>query len=100
MFCKKCGKEIMEGASFCEECGAAVKKEINWSEGENKIVIVLIAIALGYFGIHNFAMGETKKGILRIAGSLLCGVVGYILAWYDIIKLANGTYKVDSDAFI
>jgi hypothetical protein len=45
-------------------------------------------------------MGETKKGILRIAGSLLCGIVGYILAWYDIIKLANGTYKVDPNAFI
>lgn len=100
MFCEKCGKEIMAGAAFCDECGAAVKKEINWLEGENKLIIILIAIFCGAFGIHNFAMGETKKAILRILGSLLCGILGYILAWYDIVKLANGTYNVNPEAFI
>ena len=100
MFCEKCGKEIMEGAAFCDECGTAVKKQINWFAGENKVVIIVIAIFCGSVGLHNFAMGETKKAIIRIAGTLLCGVVGTILAWYDIVKLANGTYKVDSDAFI
>ena len=69
-------------------------------EGENKLIIILIAIFCGAFGIHNFAMGETKKAILRILGSLLCGVLGYILAWYDIVKLANGTYNVNPEAFI
>lgn len=100
MFCEKCGKQLMEGAAFCEQCGAALKKGINWFAGENKIVIILIAIFCGSIGLHNFAMGETKKGILRIAGTLLCGVVGTILAWYDIVKIANGSYKIDAEAFI
>ena len=100
MFCEKCGKEISAGAAFCDECGAAVKKEINWFEGENKLIIILIAIFCGSIGLHNFAMGETKKGIVRIAGTLICGVVGTILAWVDIVKIANGTYKIDSEAFI
>lgn len=26
MFCKKCGKELKEGASFCENCGAKVEE--------------------------------------------------------------------------
>ena len=40
MFCEKCGKEIMEGAAFCDDCGTAVKKQINWFAGENKVVII------------------------------------------------------------
>ena len=100
MFCEKCGKQIPEGAAFCDECGAAVKKEVKWFEGENKIIIILIAIFCGSIGLHNFAMGENKKAIVRIVGTLLCGVVGTILAWIDIVKMANGTYKVDPEAFI
>ncbi len=100
MFCENCGKEIIEGDFYCAECGTAVKREMNMFEGENKIIIILIAIFCGAFGIHNFVLGETKKGIVRIAGSLLCGIVGSILAWIDIIKIAKGTYVVDPNAFI
>lgn len=100
MFCRNCGKEIETNAEFCTECGTAVKKEVNIMENENKLIIILIAIFCGAFGIHNFAMGETKKGIIRIVGSLLCGVVGSILAWYDIVKLYKGTYTIDPNAFI
>ena len=69
-------------------------------EGENKIIIVLVALVAGAFGIHNFAMGETKKGIVRIAGTLLCGVVGTILAYYDVVRIVKGTYVVDTEGFI
>ena len=100
MFCENCGKEIEAGAAFCTECGTVVKEEGIKVENENKLIIILIAIFCGAFGIHNFAMGETKKGIVRIVGSLLCGVVGSILAWYDIVKLYKGTYNIDPDAFI
>ena len=100
MFCEFCGKEIVEGAAFCTDCGGAVKKDMNMFEGENKIVIILIALFCGAFGLHNFALGETKKAIVRIAGTLLCGIVGTILAYIDIVKIAKGTYTVDPDAFI
>ena len=29
MFCKYCGKEVDETATFCQNCGAAIKKEEN-----------------------------------------------------------------------
>ena len=37
MFCKKCGKELKEGASFCENCGAKVEEN---TTGVNQDTIV------------------------------------------------------------
>ena len=34
MFCKKCGKEIDDNASFCINCGETVEKEVNNSNGQ------------------------------------------------------------------
>lgn len=100
MFCENCGKEITAGDAFCTECGTAVKVETNMLEGQNKLIIILVALFCGAYGLHNFAMGETKKGIVRIAGTFLCGIVGVILAYIDIVKLAKGTYVIDPEAFI
>ena len=98
MICKKCGKEIADGVEFCPECGAKMIVEDMFS-GMNKIILVLIAIHLGSFGIHNFVLGETKKGIVKIVLSCLCGL-GFILSLIDVVKIAKGTYKVDTEAFI
>lgn len=100
MFCENCGKEIAQGDAFCAECGTAVKKEMNILENENKIILLLVMILGGAYGLHNFVLGETKKGIVRLVGTLLCGVVGIILACIDAVKIAKGTYKVDPDAFV
>ena len=99
MFCENCGKEIETGAQFCTECGTPIKEEVKPMDNENKLILIVIAIFCGAFGIHNFALGETKKGIVKIVGSLLCGIVGSILAWYDIVKIYKGTYVVDPEAF-
>lgn len=100
MFCEKCGKEIANNAAFCENCGAAVKKEINWFEGENKIILFIIILIGGGYGLHNFVMGEVKKGIVKIAACFLfLGIISLVLTSIDIVKLARGTYKIDPEAF-
>ena len=98
MICKKCGEEIADDVEFWPECGAQVICEDMFS-GINKIILVLIAIQLGSFGIHNFVLGETKKGIVKIVLTCFCGI-GFILALIDVVKIAKGTYKVDPEAFI
>lgn len=100
MYCEKCGNQIMEGAAFCDNCGTSLKKEINWFTGENKIILLLIMILGGAYGLHNFVLGETKKGIVRLLGTLFCGIVGIILVLIDAVKIAKGTYVIDPDAFI
>ncbi len=68
--------------------------------GKNALGMAIICIVLGAFGIHNFLMGETKKGIVKVVGTLLCGIVGSILAWYDMIKIVTDKYTVDTNGFI
>ena len=58
-----------------------------------------IFMFLGGLGIHNFMMGETKKGVFKIIMSLCCGIGG-IHALIDLIKIAMGSYVVDPEKLI
>lgn len=93
-FCANCGKAIEEVADVCLNCGASVKKTGDNLNGQDKIVMILICLFLGGLGIHNFMMGENKKGVFKIIMSFCCGI-GSILALIDLIKIAMGTYVVD-----
>lgn len=93
-FCANCGKEIDPAAAYCMNCGVAIKNTSGDLAGQDKIVMLLICFFLGGIGIHNFMMGETKKGVFKIIMSFCCGIGG-ILALIDLIKIAMGKYVVD-----
>ena len=97
-FCANCGKELDTNAEVCLNCGVAVKKAGDLN-GQDRIVMILICLFLGGLGIHNFMMGETKKGVFKIIMSFICGIGG-ILALIDLIKIAMGTYVVDPTKLI
>jgi TM2 domain-containing membrane protein YozV len=82
-------------------CGVAIKNAASSDNlnGQDKIVMILICLFLGGLGIHNFMMGETKKGVFRIIMSLCCGL-GAIFALIDLVKIAMGTYVVDPEKLI
>ncbi len=100
-FCANCGEAIAPNADVCMKCGVAVKKAAKGGDlnGQDKIVMLLICFFLGGLGIHNFMMGETKKGVFKIIMSLICGIGG-ILALIDLIKIAMGSYVVDPEKLI
>ena len=98
-FCANCGNALPENADVCLNCGVAVKKAEGDLGGKDKIVIILVCLFLGGIGIHNFMMGETKKGIVKIVTSLMCGIGG-ILALIDFIKILMDKYEVDPEKFI
>ena len=58
------------------------------------MTMVLICLFLGGFGVHNFMMGEKKKGIMKIILTFCCGIGG-ILALIDLIKLLTDKYEVE-----
>ncbi len=93
-FCANCGNTLPPNADVCMSCGVAVNKATGDLNGQDKIVMILICLFLGGLGIHNFMMGETKKGVFKIIMSFCCGI-GSILALIDLIKIAMGTYVVD-----
>lgn len=98
-YCANCGQTISPNADVCMNCGVAVKKAGGDLNGQDKIVVILVCLFLGGFGIHNFMMGETKKGVFRIIMSLFCGL-GSIFALIDLIKIAVGSYVVDPDKLV
>jgi len=66
--------------------------------GQSKTTMAIVCFLLGGFGVHNFMMGETKKGIVKIV-TMLVGVGG-ILALIDFITILCDKYTVDPEAFI
>ncbi len=95
-FCSNCGNTVAPNAEVCLSCGVALKKANAAGDlgGKDKIVIILVCLFLGGLGIHNFMMGETKKGVFKIIMSLLCGLGG-LLALIDLIKIIMDKYVVD-----
>ncbi|MCR4611885.1 MAG: TM2 domain-containing protein [Lachnospiraceae bacterium] len=67
--------------------------------GHDKTAMALFSIFLGGFGVHNFIMGETRKGVIRIVFTLaVCGVGG-IFGLVDFIKILSDTYVVDPEKY-
>ncbi len=50
----------------------------------------------GGWGIHNFVLGETKKGIVKIVLTFCFGI-GSILALIDFIKILIDKYEVNPE---
>lgn len=98
-FCANCGNALPQNADVCMSCGVAVKKAAGDLAGQDKTVMILICLFLGGLGIHNFMMGETKKGVFKIIMSFCCGIGG-ILALIDLIKIAMGNYVVDPNKLV
>ncbi|MBR4040065.1 MAG: NINE protein [Clostridia bacterium] len=99
-YCPNCGSKTDPNAAVCMSCGVAIKKtgesDLN---GKDKMTIALVCFFLGGLGIHNFMMGETKKGIVKIVCSFLCGLGG-ILALIDFIRILTDKYVYDPEKLI
>lgn len=98
-FCSNCGKETNPNAVVCVGCGVSLKKSDGNLNGQDKIVMILVCLFLGGIGIHNFMMGETKKGIFKIIMCFVCGISS-IFALIDLIKIAMGSYVVDPNKLV
>lgn len=112
-YCANCGKELMPDAAVCMNCGVAADFGTEKAKGntgipglnngwcpadKDKTVAILLAFFLGSIGIHNFYLGETKKGILRLC-LCWCGI-GSILAFVDFIKMLTGSYTVSAEKLV
>lgn len=94
-FCYNCGEPLNPGAEVCLSCGVAQKKAGELA-GHDKITMALLCFFLGGFGVHNFMMGETKKGIFKIVMALCFGISG-ILALIDFVRILTDKYVIDPE---
>lgn len=102
-FCANCGKEINPGAAICTACGAAVKPADNTAaasingEQKSKLVAVLLAFFLGSIGVHDFYLGYTKNGVIKIVLTVCTGFGGAIWALVDFVRLLTGSFNTDAN---
>ena len=79
-FCQNCGQQVAPGAAVCLSCGVATAGSVGKSE-KSKLVAGLLALFLGYLGIHNLYLGYTKKGITQL-------LIYLLLCWTIVAPLA------------
>ena len=94
-FCANCGQPVAPEVEVCLNCGVAVKKTGDFGKYD-KVTIAVICFFLGFLGIHNFMLGETKKGIVKIVLSFCFGI-SEILALIDFIRILMDSYEVNPD---
>ncbi len=91
IYCYECGKKISSDARECPYCGAPCKRPRGVSD-KDAMITLLLALFVGWFGIHSFYVGKIGTGILML---LTFGLFG-IWTLIDIIVIACGNFK-DAD---
>ena len=118
MICKNCGNQMEDNAAFCTNCGTAVAEAAPVVEQsapvtatvveqpaapaapKSKTIAVILAWFLGAFGVHNFYLGDTTKGAIKLAITVVsCGTLAIVSAYWG---MAEGimilTGKTTTDA--
>lgn len=95
-YCPNCGQPTAPGAAVCTACGVALTAPVAEGEQKSKLVAVLLAFFLGGIGIHDFYLGYTKYGIIKIILTVCTGVGGGIWALIDFIRLLTGSLHTDA----
>ncbi len=121
MFCPSCAAENPNEAQFCGGCGKALPKmedeqaEVGESSqaapaaspaparpaaaDSKRMVVGLLAIFLGWLGIHKFMLGYNVPGVILLVMGLL-GFVTFGLTWFaaGVVGLIEGIiYLTKSD---
>jgi len=68
------------------------------ADGKSQTTALILCILLGGIGVHQFYLGYTGRGILRIALALTAflivpAIINLVLYILDIIKIVNGELK-------
>ncbi len=95
-FCHNCGQPTAPGAVVCTTCGYSLAVQPA-GEAKSKIVAILLAFFLGSIGIHDFYLGYTKYGVIKIILTCCTGVGGSIWAFIDFIRLLIGNIHTDAN---
>ncbi|APV45008.1 TM2 domain-containing membrane protein YozV [Dehalogenimonas formicexedens] len=98
MYCANCGKQVVEGASFCSNCGAATNpNQANADlKQKSKIAAGLFGIFLGAFGVHRFYLGFVGIGIVQIVVTIVTLGFGGVWGFIEGILLLTGTFNKDA----
>lgn len=103
-YCEKCGKEIMEEAVVCPNCGCSVKKkaatptavEVPKQAKTASVLGVLSLLLLAPLGIPAIILANKSKektgGVMckQAKTGLVCGIIGLCFWGISLIVLLGG----------
>ena len=77
----------------------SLMKFVTWRERhiKEKNFVLLLAFFVGSIGIHDFYLGYTKNGIIKIVLTCCTAVGGSIWALVDLIRLLTGSLHTDAN---
>lgn len=114
--CNSCGAEISPGTAKCRYCGSAAPApptaplppppavhapaaHPGYVDQKSKIAAGILGILLGAFGIHNFYLGYTVKGVAQLLLTLLtCGYLALVSAIWGMVEgilILTGSIRTD-----
>ena len=98
MYCCKCGKEVVEDATFCGACGAPVKPGVVCydTNQKSKVAAGLFGILLGWLGVHRFYLGYTAIGIVQIVVTIITFGFGGLWGFIEGILILTGSFNKDA----
>ena len=107
-FCANCGSQLEDNSEFCPNCGTNqngggnpqqnMNNNINNnSQAKSKLVAGLLGLFLGGWGIHNFYLGYTNKGITQIFVTIFTCGIGSLWGFIEGIMILAGNINCDSD---
>ena len=94
--CSNCGYEVKDSDYICPRCGMRISdgkftnvQEVgnNSYQPKSKVIAVILAFLLGTFGIHNFYLGYTNKGLIQLLITLIsCFTLSFISEIWAIVE--------------
>ena len=101
-FCQNCGTQIEDSQTFCPGCGAQQNvgaqpgAPVN-PEAKSKMAAGLLGIFLGAWGIHNFYLGNTSRGVIQIVVTIVTCGIGGIWGLIEGIMILCGSINTDAN---
>lgn len=106
-YCYNCGSPTDPQAVMCVKCGVALSlpgTHYTAADQKSKLAAGLMALLIGWLGIHNFYLGYIGKAVAQLLISLLGGLItcGVALAGVAIWAFIEGililTGSISQDA--
>ena len=108
MFCPNCGSQNEDSSNNCSNCGARLKEGFQQNSAGNgmgnnaeppksRLVAGLLGFFLGPWGVHNFYLGNTTRGVIQIFVTLFTCTIGGLWGIIEGIMILCGAIKTDAD---
>lgn len=94
-FCPNCGAQTDPQAVVCVHCGAPLN---SFGFGQkSRIAAGLLGIFLGGWGVHNFYLGNTSRGVIQIVVTVCTCGVGSVWGLVEGILILTGNINTDAN---